>query len=303
MPNQNSHGLMDRIVRWLALRPGKTAVHAGHFLLLKHQDRCVPAILEEHGEEYPEVRGLIENLIARFPLETWRLGVELTARLNADGHDPSLLTLVNDWYFLRQLAEGEATELRKRFYASHLDLLPTYARALENAGLNQSILTSIGPNPVLISEYWLRRRAERRLKELRHPQVRSVSRPDGTKELMLEDLGRECRRLLCGGQADCADEVLELLCILAEKGFTSLINFIPRECEQPVNKGCVLAIDLFGLHDFRILNIALPCLGGGFHEQLIVDDAMVHTVAAFELDNGDFEADVNSAHGRQWIMT
>ncbi|MDP6587380.1 MAG: hypothetical protein QF535_22220, partial [Anaerolineales bacterium] len=118
--------LLDRIVSWVEESSGSTAVHAGHFMLLGLRHSCVPAILEEQDQDDDVTRGLIENLIARFPLKTWQLGVQLISQLQESGNDAKLLTLVNDWYFLRnQGPDGVATSLRKEFYECQ-SLVPSY---------------------------------------------------------------------------------------------------------------------------------------------------------------------------------
>lgn len=301
MAKHEAQSLVQRIATWVANGSSNVAIHAGHFMLLPWQHGCVPAIQEELTDVDESARGLVESLIARFPFNTWTLGVQLTAILRAALYDARLLTLVNDWYFLRGRALADAPQLRRRFYDQNRVLVPTYEHALLQAGLNSDVLMSLGPHPVWISEYWLRRRSERRLKRTKQAPRRRCVGCDNEPQRGLDAMARECRRLLCGGQADCAEEMMELLCLLHERHYTSIVNFVPRDCEIPVNKGCKLAFELFGITTIRILNVALPCRGVAVEDHRFLADSQVHSVFATPLPDGRIKASIDTADGEAWI--
>lgn len=312
MPEENNASsyrslepLVQRILAWIDDGVGPVAVHAGHFMLLASGEKCVPAVLEEIDPGEEATRGLIETLIARFPIETWRVGLSVAKAVREQRHQVGVMTLVNDWYFLRRLPAGQATRLRKRFYDNNKWLLRSFASELDRFSLDESVIDHIGPHRAFVSEYWLRRRAERRLKRLakatpeRGAEVRWRTSENGEKELICDALGRECRLLLCG-HADCADEVMELLCVIHDAGYRRFVNLIPRECECPVNAGCKRAIALFDLDDLAVLNIALPCLGGGFRDADVLKEAVAHHVYADRLDDGTLEPVVESKWWQSW---
>lgn len=234
-------------------------------MLLIHEGRCVPAITDELdsanvGGNLPST---VRDLIMHFPGRTWGYGVELLKVLRSRGVTSSILTLVNDWQYVRHLPNSRLGSLRSHFYTEYCDLFPSYYQIIENAGLTVDCLAKIGNHPVFVSETWLRKRAQRRLRKLPSradeigQQISWVSGTTGKADLRFDDLDRACRLLICG-HADCAGEMMELVCQLYEHGFRTLVNFVPRECENPVNEGTRRAIALFKYHDFAALNISIP---------------------------------------------
>ena len=302
------HPLVQRITSWVYESQGLTAVHAGHFMLIPfvhtaEQKKCVPAILQELDEyedngNQAQWKATVERLIANFPMTTWQMGVELVSLLGQANREAKLLTLVNDWYFLRGISV--ATKQRRQFYECQ-NLVPSYEKALYAVGLNEDDILQLGPHSKWVSEYWLRRSAERRLKATNHPSLRRRISSDGIKELVFDDLQSECRQLLCGGRADCAAEVSELLYLLNKKGYTALVNFIPRECEEPVNNGCEQAMQLYGIKNLRVLNIALPCLGGGVQDSKIIQDARIHSISTSQIAGGAIIPSKVTVAAESWI--
>ncbi len=252
-----------------AVRPhAPTAVHAGHFMLLPTDGACLPSVsmsnccldptTSSHGDP-------IRESLNRFALESWRIGSAFARKLKEEGRSTGLTTLVNDWQFLRQRKASEVAALRSAFYSSNRQLFLSYRSILSELGLSDNDILAVGPWSPFVSEYWLRRRIERRLKRIvkngSHASRLTVEKClDGPSCIVFDDFGRDCRLLVCG-QADCAGEVMELVCMLYEMGFRQIVNVIPAECEIPVNEGTRRAISVFGLADFTALNISLPCLG------------------------------------------
>ncbi len=278
---------------------GAIAIHSGHFMILPNSPVPTPTVATQPQVESPPSASHcnpIKDALNRFSLRTWRLGAALAAALRSDGRDASLLILTNDWQYLRGQAVTNAKDLRRAFYQANKTLFPSYQAILREHDLSDDVVMSVSGWQPFVSEYWLRRRIERRLKRLaknggaiaKRLNVETAS--DGTRRLVYDDLGRACRLLMCG-QSDCAGECTELICLLHEQGVRILVNIIPSECEIPVAEGSRRAISLFGLSDLIAINVSLPCLAaagdpdGGSGVRLtrvtgaVVDDGEVDATA------------------------
>lgn len=275
---------------------GPVAIHAGHFMLVPHGDACRPTVATEASE--PEAgpdANPIRIALNHFALETWRTGVRLAADLRSQDREAALLTLVNDWQYMRESSVPDALARRRVFYALHSEPFPTYRQILNESHIGDDAIMALGRWKPFISESWLRRRIERRLKRLMrdnaHPSPRlAIERHyDGTKHVVFDDFGRACRLLVCG-QSDCAGEVMELVCLLHEQGYRRLVNLIPMECEVPVNEGTRRAIAVFGLTDFAALNIAVPCLAASWQTNDTARMPSISRVFGERVGSGDVDA-------------
>lgn len=189
---------------------------------------------------------------------TWRLGVSLASALRSEGQRAKLLVLANDWQYLRARGTQNAQSVRAEFYRSHIHLFPEYLSVLEAEGCDEGDVVGIGDWHPYISEYWLRRRIERRLKRMTSGDgTLGLTASSGMGSIVFDDFGRGCRLLHCG-QADCAGEVMEMVILLYTMGFRHIVNFVPSECETPVNEGVRRAICVFRLHSLTAVNVSVP---------------------------------------------
>ncbi|GFO81275.1 MAG: hypothetical protein A49_09020 [Methyloceanibacter sp.] len=264
-----AEAVVQEALDFLSDSSGPVAIHAGHFMLVAKGDTCAPTVAIDSGTEPIDSNGNpLRHRLSQFTLETWRLGATLAAELRASDRQAELLTLVNDWQYLRSSTLPNANTLRHEFYASNPKPFASFMTILEHVGLDETAIMTLGRWNPFVSESWLRRRIERRFKRLIATDDRLATRLavqrhfDGSQCLVFDDFGRACRLLVCG-QSDCAGEVMELIYMLYEQGYRRLVNFIPKECETPVNEGTRRAIALFRLGDFAALNIALPCIAAG----------------------------------------
>jgi hypothetical protein len=208
----------------------------------------------------------VHRTLDRFSLFTWHLACATLADAKRHGQQGGLITLVNDWQYLRPRTEPAAVSIRSDFYRRHKEPFPLFLEIMREYGLGGNDCLELAGWRPLLSESWLRRRIEKRLKKLARsePEIYGLtteSCSENTPQIMFNDFGRACRLLVCG-QADCAGEVMELIWLLHEAGCRQLISFVPEECLIPVNEGTRRAIALFRLADFTVVNVSLPCLGG-----------------------------------------
>ena len=258
--------LLDRFLPEIVARPGPLVIHTGHFLLLPNSEGvCTPSVDTMTSPAGRSANAdAVRDVLSRFSLDTWRVGAGFTAKLRELGHDATLVILVNDWQYLRSGTPRAATAMRAAFYKSNRALFPSYMDILAGFGLTEVCLRPYERWHPFISEYWLRRRIERRLKSVMKKEsspsgLRVEKGADGHKRIVYDEYGRISRLLVCG-QADCAGEVTELVCGLHETGVRQLINVVPEQCQVPVDEGTRRAISIFKLADFVALNIAVPCL-------------------------------------------
>jgi hypothetical protein len=239
---------------------GTTVIHAGHFMLLFDGSCAVPSVVTVgDSDAFDEPMAQIKRALNKFSLETWELGVKYADALRSLGQDFKIITLVNDWQFIRDKNVGDATKVRDQYYRENKTLFPSLIEILKANELDMSCLLSFGDTYPFVSESWLRKRLKKRLSSSA-PNVRMAGHHEGShNEEQDYDFARACRSLICG-QPDCAGEVMELIFTLTQNNCRRLINIIPSECEKPVNEGTRQAIRVFGLEDFLALNISVPCL-------------------------------------------
>jgi len=276
---------MKFIYEWLNTRVGPVAIQAGHFFLIVHKKRCVPAVKEELDRLgiYPSFYNQLENCIAEFPSRTWTYGIEVLQRLQKENRDSCILTVVNDWQYVRKAENLSPGQARHQFYSIYRNLFENYKACLNNAEMSGQNILCLDRFFGFISETWLRHRIQRRLKNLAKNTTTSSLEwkqdQNEHRDLVFNDLSQACKLLVCG-QADCAGEVMELVYQLYAKGYRNLINFIPEECEHPVNEGTRRALALFRFPDFSVLNISVPFFSKDFGSIGAKQKFRVHEVEA-----------------------
>src|SRR4051812_29872918 len=97
-----STALVAQIRSRLGGDTGPIAIQSGHFMLLPANGTCEPSVDTGAPAQHAATsQPGIQEALSRFSLETWRLGaVLLQAHLRLHP-GTRVLTLVNDWQFLR----------------------------------------------------------------------------------------------------------------------------------------------------------------------------------------------------------
>ena len=201
---------IDTVVALLLKAEGPIAVMAGHFSLVHHRKTgaLVPGIVDDIGDE--ETRSLVagHHYMGNFPVETWRVGIEVVRRLRAVGRDARLLVLVNDWQHVRAAPSGQRSPDRDAYFANPV-LPPTLHRILDGSGLTDALIPDVrdGKSCVFWCESRLRARYNRHLR-IRVP----VDSP-------------------------CAQEWVPMLARLEELGYGGFAAFVPGVCHVPIVGG------------------------------------------------------------------
>lgn len=265
--------LVSRLKEALAGSESPIVIQAGHFALdwLDGQasDRLEPT------------DGALGQRFGAFCSESWGVGMALVRCLDEGGREGSLLmTLVNDWQFLRPMAhrnlkgdrrrefERQAALARNRYYHTTSRLPQALLKRLGDAGLTSERIFKSSASRWLFSETELREglaktlMRERRDGRLGELGVLEETLPGGGTAIRARStLDQEVCLLYCGS-ANCAGEVVELLRVLYGRGIRSFVNIFPTECESPVAAGTTIGLDMFKLMDFRIVNVAMTVEGG-----------------------------------------
>ncbi len=280
MVDRSWHEHAAPLAEWIAERVdperAPVLVQAGHFML--HGDprtgAVQPMVIEEI--EDPDLRAAVAKAVGIFPMFSWVLGVELVALLRSRGVRAELCTLVNDWQYIRQDWPGGAHVARATYYSEHPFPLGAQARILDAAGLGRDVLARFdpdGPRQGFLSEQWLRRRLERRLKGMvaRGGAIglEVKLRPGALRPCVtyVDFEKRYC--LLYDGQANCAGEVTELLAQVSSRGYSCFVNLYPHACEHMVNAGTQVGLDLFRPDAMDVVSVGLSASGEATPAELL----------------------------------
>jgi hypothetical protein len=218
----SSEDVVNAVTRLLSAE-GNVAVMAGHFALVQRLTADRLSI-----EVVPNI-GHADNNMSIFPIETWRVGIEIARCLRAAGRTASLLVLVNDWQHLPAARDGQRNTFRDAFFAK-AELPAILKRMLEESGLGKEALITYSrdgkPRPL-----W----AESKLRGFYHRHLKGKGR-------------------LSPIDSPCAQEWVPLLVHLSELGYSNLIAFVPNACTAPVLKATEIADTELEL-DLRTVNI------------------------------------------------
>ncbi len=214
------------------------AIQCGHFALNYDEklQRLLPGIFQDISDL--EKRALIQAhpYMGHFPLETWKMGVELAVYAKKLNKKCSLILLVNDWQWVPKAESGEENPLRSHFYASP-KLPPSYLQELTKSDLTTDCILPFKyadeklSNPYFFSETKLRKQF--------------ANHYSGTCEL----------------NNQCAQEYVPLVLQLQRDGVGLLISFVPSTCMNAIEGGTEKC-----LHELRVpIKIANIYANGIFH--------------------------------------
>lgn len=208
---QSATDVIECLVSRLLTTEGPIAVMAGHFALVPHREtgELVAGVVPDIEHEPTRHWVAEHHYMGAFPIETWRVGIEIVQRLRAAGCDAKLLVLVNDWQHVPPAVSGERSTSRDAFFAN-ATLPPTLKKILADAGLDETTLVTDkrdGKPCIFWAESKLRARYNRHLK---------VTVPVDSA---------------------CAQEWVPLLVRLDELGYGGFAAFVPNMCRMPIIGG------------------------------------------------------------------
>jgi hypothetical protein len=247
--------LLDLVLQ--AASGAQTVVmQAGHFLLYYDtvEDQLLPCVSTElHSPRHKNLR----EHAGGFPLESWRMGLDLLSALPAA--NKRVMIVVNDWQYLPPDVD------RRRFYESFQRLPAGYEEALAQRGGAIQLLQPAkdsGTRPYfgemnLRNQY--KRWAERAAKNGKMTPGVSVEEIEGKLVCTIPDnLGREVEIYCSGNTGNCATAHAQLLRSLHdETRFDAFINLYPKVCREFIEQGTSFAQKLFNINNFSTINVGL----------------------------------------------
>lgn len=278
----------------------KTALMAGHYMLMydEDKDRLVPMVWQDATN--PTVEKASKDMAGDFPLRSFKYGLDLWQKGQKQDSHVEIVLLINDHQFQSShfranydQPKGRGGELRKEYYRRSDNFPQSFRRLLSERGLEKSTVllsnndsdrdvhfdehdaTILSPESVFFSEQHLRRRFDRNTrKKLSNDPCFEINRLSrGGYELFYHPEGSSSRLCLTDPTKDeeestetdcgCSGEVIQFLIKLSEEGFTNTIMFVPSECEQAVKNGVQAALYVLDrYYDSAMKVITVAGIGG-----------------------------------------
>lgn len=207
----SSSETIEAVIASLLKTNGPIAIMAGHFSLVHHRKTgmLVPGIVEDIDDEETRSFVALHHYMGNFPVETWRVGIEIVRRLCAAGRDAKLLILVNDWQHVNPAPNGQRSLERDAYFANSV-MPPVLRQLLADASFGDNALVpDVRDGKPCI--FWCESRLRARYN--RHLRVRvPIDSP-------------------------CAQEWVPMLARLEELGFGGFAAFVPSVCHIPIVGG------------------------------------------------------------------
>lgn len=267
MEVENAEQLAGILQKCLEGGEGRVVIQAGHYPLDILGNEAIDRL------DATATSSLARNF-ANFAGLSWSVACALTRMLSATTQSVQVMTLVNDWQFLRAGAGGrraqvrEASLARGRYYSRVPTLPAMHLAILAAQGLGDESVFKWSQERWLFSEDSLRTGLAATLKRLkaegraRDLGIVEETTPEGEPIVRVQcSLDHEVCLLYCGN-TNCAGEVVELLRVLHERGVRRFVNVFPRECMIPVEAGTVTAHDIFTFDGMLVVNAGLTVVEG-----------------------------------------
>lgn len=249
--------IVASLLAWVLKQGGPCVVHAGHFMV--DPSGCHPIASPQPPSSIKGTRReALWRAYGAFPSSSWHVGLELARELREKRVDVRLLTLANDWQLLRHALErGTAADRRAHFRKEHPRLPEAHQLAALALGFDPPPLLKLNAECDWVSETWLRRCFERRMRT----KLRTGDCPEFAEECTRSGpTATTCRvdqnsyAVLTGGRAGCTGEIVELNLRLLAAGFFTLVNIVPTECSAHLEAGSRIAAGLFNASALRVVN-------------------------------------------------
>lgn len=272
----------------LNLKNSKIALIGGHYLLLyeKKTDSLKPAIYQEF-EDWGN-KTFSKKMTQNFPLKSFEMTVKLYLHFTYKAIDSKCVLLVNDDSFLRKDFRNEehyesikdkGFELRKKYFSSNNNIPATFKKVLNSFRINfvdffakfesgYTTSESLMPNEtIFVSERRLCKSfkktvktAETKEKIDRLFKIINIdqSEPDNINELTVESNKINTLCLIDKGVCNCGGKTFQFFYDLINKGYDTIIFFVPLECMNQVvdGTGLICHSKEFEEKKINIINIA-----------------------------------------------
>lgn len=285
----------------------RVGVVAGHYMLMydDQADALVPMIYQDTSN--PRVDELSRKMAGNFPLRTFMLGLRIQQIYAARAIPTQVPLIVNDhvfqtagWFSQNLCTKQSAGDLRHNYYRQRHPLPKSFFKALQSAGLTSEVLLSnnnagrtpadtLPKNTRLFSEQALRNHFDQNTRmELRKLPIFSEVRDSGGKSKLMF-VGDNAESAIClteNGDCGCSGELIEFFIRIANRKLTSLIFFVPDECQLPASAGIQAFLHLPEQYRDMISSICLVCGMGGVGGEAAMRDRPI-CLTTFSMRDGD----------------
>ncbi|MEX0649962.1 MAG: hypothetical protein WD200_03105 [Candidatus Andersenbacteria bacterium] len=216
----------------IAQAEGLIAIQAGHFALVheENDNEVIPAIFQDIQND--EQRESIKQhpYMGHFPLESWKIGVELAKYALGINKSAKFILMVNDWQWVKKVEHGESNPHREAFY-KNAQLPPSFVEVLATSGLSDELILPFKNQDGTISNKYFH--SEMRLRK-RYTRQYAVT---------------------CPLNNQCAQEYVPMLNYLNEEKVKLFLSFVPETCTEAIKAGSDTAKAAYALSDMRIVNM------------------------------------------------
>jgi len=262
----------------------KVAIIGGHYSLLyeKKSDSLKPVIHQDF-EDWGNKTFSINNS-KNFPIKSFELGLSLYINYISKKIECKCIIVVNDEAITKRQFRGEehfnliktkGRKLRKQYYSTDENLPESFKLILERNGLKSDEVfekfdavyptNDNTPNleSIFVSERKLCKKFKRTIQELKiyDRLFQTVISDEIETDIMDFRLNSGYSNSIClieGGECNCGGKAFEFYFELLQKGFRTIIFFVPNDCIEQVNIGAKLIYnsDSFLNDKFNIINIS-----------------------------------------------
>jgi hypothetical protein len=252
---------LDQLARFLAQEiggapAGTVAILAGHYAIFTRGSDAIDALDGDSGDAPRD--------FLAFTRLTWEAACAAVASQREQR--ARLMLLVDDVLGVRPAladrgaAERLGAELVARYLARTPALPPYHERVAERHGLAAGDVLRRDDTRWIFSERELRSALVTHVHhELRspgdHAAVLCESADNATTTVSHPEHGAYC--LVHSGHTNCAGGYVELLAEAHRRGVRTLVAMVPVRCLAPVSVGTAIARELYELHDFKVVNVAI----------------------------------------------
>lgn len=289
------------------LSSDRVGIVAGHYMLMydDQADALVPMIYQDTSN--PRVYDFSRKMAGTFPLRTFMLGLQIKKIYAARAIPTQVSLIVNDHIFQtagwssQNLCSKQSTgDLRHNYYRQRYPLPKSFFKVLQSAGLTSEVILDnnnstrtpadiLPKNTRLFSEQALRNHFDQRTRlELRKlPIFAEVREPGGKSTLMfVRDNASSSICLTENGDCGCSGELIEFFIRIAARKWTSLIFFVPDECQLPASAGIQAFLHLPEQYRDIIASIYLVSGMGGMGGEATMRDRPI-CLTTFSMSEDD----------------
>ena len=220
--------IFEKIIKILSTTHSPICIMCGHFALIADNEDVLPAIYTDIVNADKAAAVKANPYMGLVPNETFMMGAKIAAHTNAH-----IALLVNDWQNIPKVYRGhKVNTYRDLFYKNSTVLPKTFQAIADTHGIERNRFVippkdfSYNGNPLFFSETLLRKRFD----------------------------SKEFSFAACSLKHGCAQEYLPFVKAIADRGYKTLVSFIPIQCQVPVMQATAYALET-AEYDINIISV------------------------------------------------